>query len=156
MPVRLTATLLRFGEDSSPDMWGDVVTFADGSLYLPGDQAVGLFIQHDTGREAAGVATAVYVEGDTVVGEFELLDTPAGQAAALELAADVRRDVSVGVTFDDDGYTAEPLDPDDDRWFAPMRVTATAAELVETSLCLRGRMPSARVESVTADEGNTP
>lgn len=154
MPTRLTATLLTYGEDSTPDLWGDVVRFADGAVYLPDDQAVGLFIQHDTHREAAGVATAVYTEGARVVGEFELLDTPAGRAAAVELAADVRRDVSVGVRFDD--YDVEDLDDAGGSWLVPQRLTATAAELVEASLCLRGRMPSARVESVTTTEGNTP
>lgn len=149
--MRITATLLTYGEDSSPDMWGDVVTFAPDSLYLPDDQRVPLMVEHYRAMTAAGVMVEAYTEGDRVVGVFDLLDTDTGRAAALELAADVRRDVSVGVYFDPDGYTVEPLDPSDDSWLAPMRVTVSSADLAETSLCLRGRMPSARVESIETE-----
>jgi hypothetical protein len=153
--VRLTATLLTFGEDSSPDWFGDVVTFAPGSLYTDDHQSVPLMVQHDTGREAAGVALAVYTDGDAVMGDFELLDTPTGRAAATELGASVRWDVSVGVIIDE--YDLEDLEDDaEPSWWGPsQRLTARSADLVEVSLCLRGRMPSARVESIT-DEGISP
>lgn len=148
--MKFVATLLTYGEDSSPGWFGDVVTFADGSLYQGAD-TVALLVEHDARREVAGRALSVWVEDGVVKGEFETIDTPAGQYVATELAAGVRMDVSVGVIIDESH--AEPLDPADDSWFAPLRETVTSADLVETSTCLRGRMPSARVESITTEEG---
>lgn len=150
--MRFTATLLTYGEDSSPGWFGDVVTFAEGSLYQGADN-VALLVEHDTRREVAGRALSVWVEDGVVRGEFETLDNPAGRSVEAELSAGVRMDVSVGVLIED-SY-AEPLDPEDSSWFAPLRETVTSADLVETSTCLRGRMPSARVESITTptDEG---
>lgn len=145
--------MLKFGEDSAPDFWGDVFTFAPGSLFTDGHQQVGLFVNHDTGREAAGVAVAIWTEGDYVKGEFETLPTPSGQLLETELLAGVRRDVSIGVYLDT--YTSEPIDPAraDDPW-APIRMTVESADLAELSSCIRGRFPSAAVESVTPVEGN--
>lgn len=153
--MKLTATLLKFGEDSSPDMFGDVAAFAPDSLYQDAHQNVPLLVHsHDRGSIAAGVADRIYVDGDYVRGEFTLLDTEAGQQAALELAAGLRMDVSVGVSITD--MESEALDPEDDSWFAPQRITVLAADLVEVSLCFRGRMPSARVDTVSTDnEGAT-
>lgn len=154
MTVRFSATLLTYGEDSSPGWFGDVVTFADGSLYQGADR-VALLVEHDGRREVAGYAVSVWTEGAVVLGEFETLDTPTGRQVEAELAAGVRMDVSVGVLVDESA--AEPLDPSDESWFAPLRETVTSADLVETSTCLRGRMPSAAVDpesiSTTPSEG---
>lgn len=147
--MRFTAVLLTYGEDSSPGWFGDVVTFAPGSLFL-GAESVALFTEHDTRREVAGRSLAVWTEEDgTVRGDFETLDNPAGRSLAGELTAGVRTDVSVGVLIQES--EAEPLDPTDASWFAPIRETVLSADLVETSTCLRGRMPSARVESITEE-----
>lgn len=154
MTVRITATMLKYGEDSQPDMWGDVFTFAAGSIFTDTHQAVGLFVNHDTGREAAGVAVDVWTEGDLLRGTFDTLPTPSGQLLETELLAGVRRDVSIGVYLDQ--YDAAPLDPAaaEDPW-APMRMTVTSADLAELSSCIRGRFPSAQIDSVeTLQEGN--
>lgn len=152
--MRLTATLLRYGEDSVPDAFGDLIRFTEGALFL-GAEGLPLFTEHDRNREAAGVALEVWTEGDTVRGTFELLDTPAGRAAAAELAAGVRWDVSIGAHLED--YTATALDParEGDPW-APQRVTVASADLVEVSLCLRGRMPSAQVDAVDPSPEGIP
>lgn len=150
--MRITATLLTYGEDSTPDGWGDVVTFAADSLYTDDRQAVPLMLEHQAHAVAVGYATRVWTEADVVMGEFDILDTPLGLAVQAELAANVRMDVSVGVLMD--SYTAEQLDPEDESWLAPQRLTVSLADLVETSLCLRGRMPSAQVDTVSTDEGN--
>ena len=153
--MRLTATLLEYGEESSPDVWGDVVTFLPDSLFSDDHQSVALLIQHyDREGGAAGRALELWTEGNRVRGTFELLDTPAGRQAALELAAGVRWDVSVGVRLED--FTTEPIDPDDRSFFAPLRATVASADLVEVSLCLRGRMPTARVDSVDAEPQESP
>jgi phage head maturation protease len=153
--VKVTATLLKFGEESSPDVWGDVATFAKGSLYQDQGAKVPLLLHaHDRQSVAAGVADRVYVEGDTVRGDFTLLDTDAGRQAALELAAGLRMDVSVGVAIDT--FTTEPLDAEDPNPWAPQRVTIESADLIEVSLCLRGRMPSAQVDAVSADQEGIP
>lgn len=149
--MKITATLLKYGEDSIPDGWGDVVTFAQDSLYTDPRQNVPLLLEHQGQTWAVGYSTRVWTEGDTVMGEFDLLDTPAGLAAQAELAAGLRLDVSIGVWMDE--YAAEQLDPEDDSWLAPQRLTVSLADLVETSLCLRGRMPSAQVDTVSTDEG---
>lgn len=159
MTMRLTATLLKYGEDSYPDGWGDVVRFSEGALYLDDRQAVPLLLEHQQGRFAVGVAERIWTEqaddGSTVVrGEFVTLDTPEARMAEAELAAGIRQDVSVGVWMDE--FAAAPLDPEDDSWLAPQRLQVDLAEVVETSLTLRGRMPSAQVDDVasTTDEGN--
>jgi hypothetical protein len=150
--VKVTATLLKFGEESIPDVFGDVVRFAPGSLYTDDHQRVPLLVEtHDAGKVAAGYADRIWTDGDTVLGEFTLLDTFNGQQAALELAADVRKDVSVGVLPDvvefEDREDVEPH-----PLFGPaQRATITLADLYEVSLCLRGRMPSARVDAVSTD-----
>lgn len=151
MTVRLVATLLTYGETSLPDPWGDVVVFAPGALYTDDHQRVGLFVNHDTRREAAGVAERVWTEGDVVRGEFVTLDTPSGRLLELELAAGVRRDVSIGAYLDE--FTVAPVDPQDRDPWAPQVYTVTAADLAETSSCLRGRFPSARIDSVSTDDG---
>lgn len=155
MTVRLTATLLKYGEDSQPDYFGDVVRFAKDSLFTDTHQKVGLFVEHNTLREAAGYAVELWTEGDLVRGTFETIDTPSGQLLESELLAGVRRDVSVGVYLD--AYTSEPLDPADaaDPW-APLRMTVTAGDLAEASACIRGRFPSASIDEVTPVEGNVP
>jgi hypothetical protein len=146
--------LLKFGEDATPDWFGDTVAFAPGSLFTDDHQAVALLVQHDERRDAAGYATAIWTEGDYLLGEFETLDTPAGRAAALELGAPekpVRADVSVGVYVEE--ATFEELDPPEDHpWpWPPLRQTITSADLAEVSLCFRGRMPSARVDEIADD-----
>ena len=104
---------------------------------------------HDAGKVSAGVATSIWVDGDTVRGEFDLLDTFNGQQAALELAAGVRRDVSIGVL--PDAYDQQPIEDAEPHpvWGPPMRATVTLADLYEVSLCFRGRMPSAQVDDVS-------
>lgn len=153
--MRLTATLLAYGEESTPDAWGDVVTFLPDALFSDDHQSVPLLIQHyDREGGAAGRALELWTEGGRVRGTFELLDTPAGRQAALELAAGVRWDVSVGVRLED--YVTEQIDPDDRSFWAPVRATVTSADLVEVSLCLRGRMPTARVDSIDAQPQESP
>lgn len=153
--MRLRATLLTFGEDSIPDWFGDVVTFAPGSLFTDDHQRVALLVQHDERQAAAGYAEAIWTEGDQVLADFVLLDTPAGQAAVEELTNGVRWDVSVGVYVEASEF--EELDPPEDHFWPwpPLRQTITSADLAEVSLCLRGRMPSARVDEIdtTTDEG---
>ena len=150
--MRITATLVKYGEDSGPDVWGDVATFAPDALYLDDRQAVPLLVHHQQQQLAVGYATKVWTEGDTVRGEFTLLDTPLGLAIQDELVNGIRLDVSIGVVMDE--FTVAPLDPEDESFFAPQRITCTLADLVETSLCFRGRMPSAQVDDVHPDEGN--
>lgn len=136
-----------------PDGWGDVVTFAPGSLYMSEGQTVALLVQHQEHQPAAGYATNVWTdETGTVRATFETLPTPTGLALEAELTAPqpVRTDVSVGVYLD--AYTSEPLDPADPSPSAPVRMTVTAGDLAETSACLRGRFPSARIESVESVE----
>lgn len=157
--MRITATLLQYGEDSNPDAFGDVVRFTDGALYLDDQQGVPLLLNHDQGREAVGVLVQAWTEKDgRVRATFDLIDTPAAQTYATELREGLRKDVSVGVAFADGDYTLEPLDAERTDPWAPQRINVHAAELVETSGCFRGRMPSAHVESVedpaTNDEGN--
>lgn len=151
--MKIKATLLKFGEDSRPDWFGDVVSFQPGSLFTDDHQAVPLLISHyDRDGGAAGKALSIWTEGDTVQGEFELLDTPAGRQAAIELAAGVRWDVSVGVLLED--YSSDDIeDAPDSYWGPPQRVSVASADLFEVSLCLRGRMPSARVDEVHESEG---
>lgn len=152
--MRIDATLLKFGEDSRPDAWGDVVRFAPDSLYTDDHQALPLLMHHQQQLVAVGYATRLWVEGDLLRAEFTMLDTSAGLDAQLELAADVRKDISVAVLMDE--YDAEPVDPDaEPTYAAPQRLTVTLADTIEASLCFRGRMPSAMVNSVHPDEGAT-
>lgn len=149
--MKITATLLKFGEDSYPDYFGDLLRFAPDSLFTDDHQAVALMREHEHGRTAVGVATSIWTEGGTVLGEFDLLDTDEGQQAAIELAANLRRDVSVGVYTK--AMTYEPIEDAEPHplFGPPMRGTITSADLFEVSLCFRGRMPSARVDDVSTD-----
>lgn len=153
MTMTRTATLLVYGEDSTPDSWGDVVTFAPASLYVDDDAVPALLVQHVTVNHAAGYASSTWTEGDRVRARFTTLDTPAGLALEQEWAAGLRDDVSVGVYIDE--YTVEPLDPDDadDPW-APMRMTVQLGDLVEGSACFRGRFPSAKFDPLDTVEGS--
>lgn len=139
-----TARLLTYGEESSPDWFGDTAMFLPGSLYLPDDAGVPLLREHDDGTVAAGELLDIYEADGQVFASFGLLDTAAGDEAATELAANLRTDVSIGVDLLD--YTSVPID--DDAW--TYRTEITRAELVETSQCLRGRLPSAGITEITA------
>ena len=150
--MKLTATLLKYGEDSSPNYFGDLITFAPGSLYTDEHQKVALLVQHNQDAPIVGYATDLWTEGDLVRGEFELLDTPAAKQVEAELTAGTRWDVSVGV-YPDEETTVEIEDAEEHPlWGKPLRTTIELADLAELSLCIRGRMPSAQVDELSADD----
>lgn len=149
--MKITATLLTFGEDTIPDLFGDVVRFAPGSLYMDERQRLPLLVEHDRNGPAVGYADEVWTEGDKVRATFTLLDTPAAAQVAAELSSGLRMDVSVGIRAEE--YTETIRDDVDPHpiFGAPVRAEMTLADLVETSLTFRGRMPSAQVDDVSTE-----
>jgi hypothetical protein len=142
-PAGYVARIVTYGEESSPDLFGDTYRFLPGSLYHDDALRTAGLSNHDDDAYAEAALVDVWAEGDQVLADFELLTTVTGAQAAAELAANIRTDVSMGVWLEDVDMAETGYD---EGWGWPTyRYDVTRAELCETSRCLRGAMPSAQI-----------
>ena len=97
-------------------------------------------------RLPIGRATRIIRHKASIDAEFEFdPDDPTAQLIERKFSNGFLRQVSVGFNI----KQAEPVDPDDDSWFAPMRYNLT--ELVEFSIVAVGADTSAiRKQALTA------
>lgn len=131
--------------------WGDVISFAPGSVDTAGDASrVKLLLDHRPkpfgyGLELTDDGTRLGAR--MAIPRDELADPEIG-ATVRQMRNGVRDAVSVGVDLL--AYTSEPIDPDDRSFFAPERIRVTAAELLELSSAVIPRFAEARHRPLAA------
>ena len=113
--------------------------FAAGSIHLPEDlRRVKLLVDHDT-AQPVGYLTNAADDPDALTVTFHVPAGTAGDEALAQARDGLRDGLSVGVEFDEDGYTV-----------ADGVLTVTAGALREVSLCALPAYDDARVSDVAA------
>lgn len=149
-PILVTADALPWDVEVEVNWFGDVLSFAPGSITVPDDEANRVKFLLDHRMKPFGYATAIADAGDRLVATMAIprdeLEDPEIAAAVRQMRNGVRDAVSVGVDLVE--YSEEPLDPS--QRFGPLRIRVTAAELLELSSAVIPRFADARITRIAA------
>lgn len=152
-PIVVEALALPYDVEVEANMWGDLVTFAPGSVTVPPDRAHRVKFLLDHRLKPFGYGLEFADRDGALIARMAIprdeLEDPEVAAAVRQMLNGVRDAVSVGVDLTE--FTEEPLE----RGSMAVRVRVTAAELLELSSAVIPRFADARITRIAASKGAT-